>query len=211
MTAMSQRLEDIATRIAERFGTRLVRVPSTCGELTCEVGKSDLREICLALRDEADFRLETLVDLCGIDYLLHGRDEWQTEEATRTGFSRAAVRETIVPQPDEEYEPRRFAVVYHLLSVSRNWRLRLRCFPGGNPPVVPSVVDIWQSANWYEREAFDLFGILFDGHPDLRRILTWEGFPGHPLLKDFKVDNEDSSWEIPEQTDQEIIDLLQRD
>ena len=139
-----------------------------------------------ALRDEAEFRFETLIDVCGVDYLAFGQAEWETSEATSTGFSRA--REIIVPPAEESFDARRFAVVYHLLSVSGNYRLRLRAFTGqDNPPVVPSVIGIWQSADWYEREAFDLFGILFDGHPDLRRLLTDYGFIGHPFRKDFPI------------------------
>ncbi len=109
-------------------------------------------------------------------------------DVTSSGFSRGVQRDVILPDPDETYDPNRFAVVYHLLSVSQNIRVRIRVFCGSdNPPVVPSVVDIWASANWYEREAFDLYGILFDGHPDLRRILTDYGFIGHPFRKDFPL------------------------
>jgi NADH-quinone oxidoreductase subunit C len=156
--------------------------------VTVEVDKDNLLEVARVLRDEPGFAFETLVDLCGVDYLTYGRAEWDTGEATSSGFSRAAAREVIVPADDEFFEPRRFAVVYHLLSVSGNLRLRLRSFTGSdNPPVVPSVIGIWPSADWYEREAFDLFGILFDGHPDLRRILTDYGFIGHPFRKDFPI------------------------
>jgi NADH-quinone oxidoreductase subunit C len=185
---MTPRYEALATRINARFGSRLTSVASRCGELTYEVDKADLPEVARALRDEDGFRFETLIDLCGVDYLAYGRDEWATGEATTTGFSRAAEREVIVPADDESFDPRRFAVVYHLLSVSGNYRLRLRAYTGaGNPPVAPSVIGIWQSADWYEREAFDLYGILFEGHPDLRRLLTDYGFIGHPFRKDFPL------------------------
>lgn len=185
---MSERYDSLATRVAARFGEELRRVPSRCAELTYELDKSNLLAVCRALRDEADFRFEMLVDVCGVDYLLYGRDEWVTEEATGTGFSRAAQRDVIVTPADATFDARRFAVVYHLLSVSRNYRLRLRVFTGPeNPPTVPSVTGIWPSAGWYEREAFDLFGILFTGHPDLRRILTDYGFIGHPFRKDFPL------------------------
>jgi len=147
-----------------------------------------LLDVCRVLRDDSDFAFEMLIDLCGVDYLSYGHAEWETRSATDHGFSRGVQRETIVPDADTQFEPQRFAVVYHLLSISRNVRLRLRVFTGiSNPPVVPSVVDIWNSANWYEREAFDLFGILFEGHPDLRRILTDYGFIGHPFRKDFPL------------------------
>lgn len=185
---MSPRSAALAEQITARFGGRLQQVPSRTGELTYEVGKADLTEVARALRDESAFRFETLVDLCGVDYLGFGQAEWDTTTATGTGFSRAAVREVIVPDPAASFDPRRFAVVYHLLSVSANQRLRLRVFTGSdNPPVLPSLVEVWQSADWYEREAFDLFGILFEGHPDLRRLLTDYGFIGHPFRKDFPV------------------------
>ncbi|HHQ13782.1 MAG TPA: NADH-quinone oxidoreductase subunit C [Chromatiales bacterium] len=177
----------LADRVCTRIGDAVVPVPSTCGEVTFEVESGQLLDVCRILRDEDGLQFEMLVDLCGVDYLTWGHAEWQTQEATGTGFSRAACPEVIVPDPDEEYAPRRFAVVYHLLSISLNQRLRLRTYAGGNPPMLPSVVPIWNSANWYERETFDLFGILFDGHPDLRRILTDYGFIGHPFRKDFPL------------------------
>lgn len=185
---MSQRTDNLAARITARFGELFRPVTSNCGELTYELDKGELLGAARALRDEEDFRFEMLVDLCGLDYLTYGQDEWRTTEATSEGFSRAAAREVIVTSPEERFDPRRFAVVYHLLSISRNYRLRLRVFPGpDNPPIVPSVVDVWRSADWYEREAFDLFGILFDGHPDLRRLLTDYGFIGNPFRKDFPL------------------------
>lgn len=185
---MKPRYEALAQRISARFGDRLSAVDSTCGELTYELDKADLPDVALCLRDDEDFRFEMLVDICGVDYLTYGKAEWQTDEATSTGFSRGVVPANIVPDADATFDPRRFAVVYHLLSISGNYRLRLRVFTGtNNPPVVPSVVRIWSVANWFEREAFDLFGILFDGHPDLRRILTDYGFIGHPFRKDFPL------------------------
>jgi NADH-quinone oxidoreductase subunit C len=185
---MSPRYAALASAVTERFGTQLLQVPSRCGELTYEVDKGVLVEVARTLRDEPRFRFEMLVDLCGVDYLSFGRDEWHTTEATTEGFSRAAEHITIVPDAGESYEPRRFAAVIHLLSISANQRLRLRVFAGaGNPPVLPSLTSVWPAADWYEREAFDLFGILFEGHPDLRRILTDYGFIGHPFRKDFPI------------------------
>lgn len=185
---MTLRHQQLASRIAERFGSRLTPVDSRCGELTYEVAREDLSGVCRLLRDDDDFRFDTLIDVCGIDYLTYGRGEWQTEEATNTGFSRAASFAELIPAADERFDARRFAVVYHLLSVSRNYRLRLRTFTGpDNPPMVPSLVPLWQSADWFEREAFDLYGILFEGHPDLRRILTDYGFIGNPFRKDFPI------------------------
>jgi NADH-quinone oxidoreductase subunit C len=185
---MSDRNETLAAQIDERFGERMTRVPSICGELGYEVDKDDLIEIATTLRNDGDFGFEMLVDVCGVDYLSYGSDEWTTSSATGTGFSRGVEREPVILDEADEFDPRRFAVVYHLLSVQHNFRLRLRTFTGtSNPPIVKSVVDIWNGANWFEREVFDLFGILFDGHPDLRRILTDYGFIGHPFRKDFPL------------------------
>jgi NADH-quinone oxidoreductase subunit C len=185
---MNKRYKALAASITARFGDVLQPVASTCGELTYELSKDALIEVCTKLRDEPEFAFEMLMDLCGVDYLHYGESEWQTKTATDSGFSRGVEREVVIPDPDAEYDPKRFAVVYHLLSIKHNHRVRLRVFTGiANPPIVPTVVDVWSSANWYEREAFDLYGILFDGHPDLRRILTDYGFIGHPFRKDFPL------------------------
>ena len=185
---MNNRTQALAASLSARFGAALEQVDSGCDQLTYVVGKHDLLDVCRALRDEPDFAFEMLIDLCGVDYLSYGHAEWETRAATDHGFSRGVQREVIVPDADTQFDARRFAVVYQLLSVSRNTRLRLRVFTGvSNPPVLPSLVEIWNSANWYEREAFDLFGILFEGHPDLRRILTDYGFIGHPFRKDFPL------------------------
>ena len=185
---MSDINETLAARIDARFGDKLTRVPSTCDELTYELNKDDLLEVAKALRDEPEFAFDLLVDICGVDYLTYGSVEWTTESATESGFSRGVERESVILDESDTFEPERFAVVYHLLSIKNNFRVRLRLYTGeSNPPIVKSVVDIWNSANWYEREAFDLFGVLFDGHPDLRRILTDYGFIGHPFRKDFPL------------------------
>jgi NADH-quinone oxidoreductase subunit C len=183
---MSETTEHLATALGTRFGAGLVRVASRCGELSFEVPPADLVATCRALRDEPEWRYEQLVDLTGVDYLDYGRTEWNTGSATNGGFSRGVSHERQAA-PAEAGE-RRFAVVYHLLSVSLNRRLRLRCWcEPGEPPVIDSVIDVWKSADWNEREAFDLFGIVFRGHPDLRRILTDYGFVGHPFRKDFPL------------------------
>ncbi|MFO7305290.1 MAG: NADH-quinone oxidoreductase subunit C [Gammaproteobacteria bacterium] len=182
---MSARSETLATRLKAHFGERLKPLPCVADDVGFEVAREDLLSVCRELRDDPQFGFEQLIDLAGIDYLDYGRDEWNTYAATRTGFSRAVnrIRENVPEQREN-----RFAVVYQLLSVSNNWRLRLRCYASNEePPVIDSVVDIWASANWYEREAFDLFGIFFNGHPDLRRILTDYGFIGHPFRKDFPL------------------------
>jgi len=187
---MSDALENLAGTLLASFGSALERIPSRCGELTFEVAASQLLVVCRALRDEPDWSFEQLVDLTGVDYLDYGRVEWKTESASNSGFSRG--RSVYVSRYAEagggEGTERRFAVVYHLLSVARNRRLRLRCWcEDGEPPMLDSVEGIWKAADWYEREAFDLFGILFRGHPDLRRLLTDYGFVGHPFRKDFPL------------------------
>ncbi len=131
------------------------------GELTLEVKAADFRKSCEKLRDHAELGFEQLIDLCGVDYASYG---------------------------DRPRQGARFAVVVHLLSVQKNWRLRLRTFcPDDEFPVVSSLAEVWPAANWFEREAFDLYGIMFEGHPDLRRILTDYGFVGHPFRKDFPL------------------------
>ncbi len=185
---MSNTNETLVARIDARFKQKLTRVESICGELTYLLDKDDLIEVARALRDEPDFHFEMLVDVCGVDYLTYGSDEWTTQSATGSGYSRGVEREPVILDEADTFDPERFAVVYHLLSLKNNARLRLRVFTGDtNPPIVKSVVDIWNSANWFERETFDLFGILFEGHPDLRRILTDYGFIGHPFRKDFPL------------------------
>ena len=193
MSALSRQL---AEQITQYFGDRVNAVLDAVGEVTVEVPGAELVAIATALRDEPAFRFEMLIDVCGVDYLHYGSDEWATQETTSTGFSRGVdattsgrmgvdTRDLVVERPRSA---RRFAAVYHLLSIHNNRRLRLKVFaPDDDLPVIPSVIDVWNSANWYEREAFDLFGILFDGHPDLRRLLTDYGFVGHPFRKDFPL------------------------
>ena len=185
---MTDRYETLAARIDERFGEQMTRVVSICGELTYEVDKDDLHVVATALRNEGEFGFEMLVDVCGVDYLNYGSAEWATSSASGTGFSRGVEREPVILDESDEFDAKRFAVVYHLLSIQHNFRLRLRAFTGtDNPPMIGTVVDIWNGANWFEREVFDMFGILFVGHPDLRRILTDYGFIGHPFRKDFPL------------------------
>jgi NADH-quinone oxidoreductase subunit C len=176
----------LASTVEARLAQVLRPVPSSCGELTYEVDTAELVAACRVLRDDPELGFEMLVDLCGVDYLEHGKAEWRTSAATSSGFSRGVDRDR--PMHGQEPSRPRFAVVYHLLSVTHNWRLRLRSYPADrDAPAIDSVVGIWPAANWYEREAFDLFGILFHGHPDLRRILTDYGFIGHPFRKDFPL------------------------
>jgi NADH-quinone oxidoreductase subunit C len=185
---MTDPYETLEARIVERFADQVTRIASSCGELTIEVAKDDLVAVAMALRNEPEFGFEMLMDVCGVDYLLYGESEWTTSSATDSGFSRGVQRRPVILDEADTFDGRRFAVVYHLLSLRQNTRLRMRVFTGtDNPPRVRSVVDIWNSANWFEREAFDMFGILFEGHPDLRRILTEYGFIGHPFRKDFPL------------------------
>lgn len=157
---MSDYYQQLANRVRERFGDRITDCVVAHGELTVIIEKDCVLPVTEALRDDEDFAFEECVDVCGVDYSDYGNGDW---------------------------EGPRFAVVYHLLSVTNNHRLRLKVFIDGEPPIIDSVVGIWSSANWFEREAFDLFGIVFDGHPDLRRILTDYGFVGHPFRKDFPL------------------------
>jgi NADH-quinone oxidoreductase subunit C len=159
-------------------------VPSL-GELTLEIAPKDLRYVCQVLRDTPELDFSMLMDLCAVDYSTYGTSQWDTLSTTRTGFSRGVrVHPKQVLPPAEKP---RFAVVYHLLSMTHNHRLRLKAYLDDNNLLIDSVMDIWNSANWFEREAFDLFGILFAGHNDLRRILTDYGFIGHPFRKDFPL------------------------
>ncbi|MDB5863932.1 MAG: NADH-quinone oxidoreductase subunit [Betaproteobacteria bacterium] len=154
------RIETLTTALAAALGDKLVSVKTDLGEVTAVVRPQDLISATTALRDAADLRFEQLLDVCGMDYSTFGG----------------------------VWDGSRFAVVYHLLSLTHNWRLRLRTFAADDDfPVVDSVLGVWASANWYEREAFDLYGIVFEGHPDLRRLLTDYGFVGHPFRKDFPV------------------------
>ncbi|MDC0225835.1 NADH-quinone oxidoreductase subunit C [Gammaproteobacteria bacterium] len=147
-----------------------------------KVKNDQLIEIAQILREDQSYEL--LLDVIAVDYLTFGNADWKTNTATNTGYSRA-VQPTIIPEIDATFKDR-FAVFYQLLSVSTNQRLTVKVFASeSNPPTVPSVVSIWSSADWFEREAFDLMGIQFEGHPDLRRILTDYGFIGHPFRKDF--------------------------
>ena len=158
---MSAKLERLSQTLRDVFGERLQSLVVDRGEVTIEVAASDYLRVARQLRDHADLRFEQLIDISGLDYSAYGHEAW---------------------------ECKRFASSAHLTSVKHNWRLRLKVFADDDSfPVVDSVVDVWHSANWYERESFDLYGIMYSGHPDLRRILTDYGFVGHPFRKDFPV------------------------
>jgi len=158
---MSSRVETLVAALQAVLGDRLASVAVANGEVTIIIGATDLDPAMRSLRDRPELRFEMLVDLCGVDYSTYG---------------------------DAAHEGPRFAVVYHLLSLANNWRVRVRAFvPDDAFPVIGSAIDIWPVANWFEREAFDLYGIMFNGHPDLRRLLTDYGFIGHPFRKDFPL------------------------
>ena len=192
---MASRIQQLADAVRDAFGDKVVAVELAFDEVSVEVPADQLVDVATRLRDEERFGFQQLIDLCGVDYSQYGGDEWFTEEATRAGFSRGVEEDLSAgflkfgDELESRVAPgRRFAAVYHLLSCARNQRLRLRVFAADDDfPVVPTVTGVWRSADWYEREAFDLYGILFSGHPDLRRILTDYGFVGHPFRKDFPL------------------------
>lgn len=175
-TALTEQLQQI-------FGDALIAVVVDRNEVTIEVPAGEWRAVAKQLHDAPALQFTMMIDVCGIDYAHYGQTEWQTQSVTSKGFSRGVHAGITVTEPPAH----QLAVVYHLLSVHHNRRLRVRVWAEGEPPIVPSVVEIWNGANWFEREAFDLFGILFDGHPDLRRILTDYGFVGYPFRKDFPL------------------------
>jgi NADH-quinone oxidoreductase subunit C len=165
------------------------------GELTLTVPRDSLLEVMQILRARTPIAMEQCIDVCGVDYAEYGRSEWVTSGATNSGFERGV---ELGERPEAD-PANRFCVVYHLMSLTHNVRMRVKTFLDADSPMVDSVTGIWPSANWFEREAFDLFGILFVGHPDLRRILTDYGFIGHPFRKDFPLIGEVEMRYDPEQ------------
>ncbi len=181
---MSQHVEQMAARVDARLAAQVKRRETVTGELSYDVAAADLVAVVTALRDDAGLRFEVLIDVAGVDFMDYGRTEWRTVSSTSSGFGRAANRSGT----GGAHEGPRFAVVYQLLSITHNERLTLRAFCVDNEdPAQDTLVGVHAGANWFEREAFDLFGIVFNGHPDLRRILTDYGFIGHPFRKDFPL------------------------
>jgi NADH-quinone oxidoreductase subunit C len=167
------RIDTLVRQLGATLGDRLASATVGLGEVTAIIPAEHYLEAARLLRDEPTLAFEQMIDLCGVDYLNYGNGGWQG---------------------------RRFAVVLHLLSVRHNWRVRLRIFcPDDDLPLVASVTQVWSAANWFEREAFDLYGIVFEGHDDLRRILTDYGFVGHPFRKDFPVSGHVEMRYDPEQ------------
>lgn len=175
---------DLATKLQSQLGNALAKVEQAFDETTVEVPVAHIFRVLQKLRDEDGFAFDQLIDLCGVDYLLYGSYDWETNSASEYGFSRAVEKGL---ESTKELPRPRFAVVYHLLSTRHNHRVRVRVYLDESTPSIPSSHEIWPAANWFEREAYDLFGILFENHPDLRRILTDYGFIGHPFRKDFPV------------------------
>lgn len=175
----------LADQLKMTFGDQ-IDLHIALDEVTIEVTPQKIMNIAQTLRDDPQLRFEMLMDLTVVDYLYYGLSEWETTGASAKGFERAVrpIQEAI---PMSQWTKPRFAVVYHLLSLTHNRRLRMKVFVNDAHPSVDSVVTIWNSANWYEREAFDLFGVMFNNHPDLRRLLTDYGFIGHPFRKDFPL------------------------
>ncbi len=170
-------MKELKQKLSKAFGKK--NVTEAYDELTLVIKSEDVVEVCQKLKDE--FKFEILIDLCGIDYLTYGESDWNGN-ASSSGFGRARQAQKSTTQKEQ-----RFGVVYHLLSVSSNQRLRVKAVLSADNLMIQSVTKIWNCADWFEREAFDLFGILFENHNDLRRILTDYGFVGHPLRKDFPM------------------------
>ncbi len=156
-------LSALSGYLAESLGEALVASKIRLGELTCEIRPQAITDVCNRLRDDPQTRFDQLIDLCGMDYSTWGQEG------------------------GDPWSGSRYAVVYHLMSIDNNQRIRLRCDLDDQQPIIDSVIDVWPSADWFEREAFDLYGIIFNGHPDLRRLLTDYGFIGHPFRKDFPL------------------------
>ena len=170
-------MKELKQKLSKAFGKK--NVTEAYDELTVVINSENVVEVCHKLKDE--FKFEILIDLCGVDYLTYGESDWNGN-ASSSGFGRARQAQKSTNQKDQ-----RFGVIYHLLSVSSNQRLRVKALLSTDNLMIQSVTKIWNCADWFEREAFDLFGILFENHNDLRRILTDYGFVGHPLRKDFPM------------------------
>jgi NADH-quinone oxidoreductase subunit C len=178
-------LNNLSQHLATHFSDKLLTNTLAGGELTLEIFPDQLLSLARFLKEADTCAFDCLIDICGLDYLQYGLADWQTESTTASGFGRGVMVDALKAA---SIKPYRYAVVYHFLSLTHNHRLRLRVLIQNETDlIVPSVIDFWPAANWYEREAYDLFGIFFHGHPDLRRILTDYGFVGHPFRKDFPL------------------------
>ncbi|MGK0269935.1 MAG: NADH-quinone oxidoreductase subunit C [Cocleimonas sp.] len=187
---MSDLLQTLNAHIESALTTKIQSANIALHELTIEIAPQDLIEVASFLRDDNQCAFEQLIDVCGVDYLSYGDSEW---DVGGSGFTRGVKREFSFDDSEldtdkPEFEGKRFASVTHLLSIKNNQRIRVKVYCDDNEfPLVDSLTSVWSSANWFEREAFDLFGIMYKDHPDLRRILTDYGFSGHPFRKDFPL------------------------
>lgn len=179
-------LNNIKGLINDDFYNLAILKVSDCGEINIEVDKTILFDLCKRLKEDNNFLFDGLTDISGVDYLDYGKNYWETTDSTFSGFSRAHKTDLNYSL----YMKKRFCVSYHLISYTYNIRIRLKAFVCLNDMVLPSVVDLWSTANWHEREVYDFFGVIFDGHPNLIRILTDYCFEGHPLRKDFPLTGE---------------------
>lgn len=183
---MKQSVLDLQTQVDDVLADAVLSSVIAFDELTIEVAPSRAIESFTKLKEIIGF--EQLIDICGVDYLSYGDANWETMAAANKGFSRGVFDFAEEESEEDLNKPRRFASVYHLISIARNLRIRVKVFPENTQmPIVPSVMSIWSCADWFERESFDLLGIIYEGHPDLRRLLTDYGFIGHPLRKDFPL------------------------
>ncbi|QMU61238.1 MAG: NADH-quinone oxidoreductase subunit C [Gammaproteobacteria bacterium] len=191
---MQDQLNKLSTELQRVFASSLQSVEIKYDELTILVHPDELLRVLSKLNSASEFKFDQLIDLAGVDYLEFGTDEWNTETPSSSGFSRGVEKASFGrftfddAKQGTEMDGPRYAVVYHLLSVANNLRIRVKVYCEDNElPILSSVTGLWSCADWYEREAFDLFGIVFESHPDLRRILTDYGFTGHPFRKDFPL------------------------
>ena len=178
-----EKLETLKSLVEAKCSALIDSVYIANSEVTVVAGSTQSFELMNTLKNEESLKFGQLSDLAVVDYLTFGLADWKTNRASASGFSRASRK-----KDKSNNDERRYAVVYHLLSMNNNWRLRVKIYLNTGTPKVRSVNDIWPAANWFEREAFDLFGVMFEDHPDLRRILTDYGFVGYPFRKDFPLE-----------------------
>ena len=182
---MSDYLHSLKDNITSALSTWQHQIIEDYNELTIEINPKDIVAVARQLRDAESLAFDMLVDISGVDYLHYGLSEWRTDEAANTSYERGV--QWLTPEDRSDAMPERFGVVYHLLSIPHNHRVRIKLYVPEQDPIIDSVYEVWPAANWFEREVFDLYGVLFQNQPDLRRILTDYGFIGHPFRKDFPL------------------------
>ena len=181
-------LENLSRLFDEKFADTMTSCKIAHHEITLEIPAEKMCLVSENLRDDPDLQFDTLIDVCGVDYLTYGVCDWETNNATATGFDRGV--ESAAQENLSTWSKPRYAVVYHLLSTALNHRLRVRVFATGTVPTVDSVIAVWQSANWFEREVWDMFGIRFKGHPNLKRILNVDEMDIYPLRKEYPLEDQ---------------------